>query len=99
MIIINATLDGENTYDITVGEDNVYRVSAFDLPSALDLIANHIESKGCNNLYIEHEMMVVMAECSKYLTAEAYAIAHNLTRCGTNGIYLEIVNVKGCPNG
>lgn len=99
MTIINVALNGESTYIITVGESAKYQVSAFDLLSALDLVANHIESKGIDSLYIEHEMLVVMAECSKWQTAEAYAKAHNLVRCGTNGIYLEVTNVKGCPNG
>ena len=99
MTIINAALKGEKTYDITVGESADYRVSAFDLLSALDLVANHIEVKGARNLYIEHDMLVVMAECSIYQTVEAFAKAHNLVCCGTNRIYLEITNVKGCPNG
>ena len=99
MIIINATLKGENTYEITVSSDTTYRVSAFDLPRALDLVANHIEQNGNKNMYLESDEFEIIASCSRWKTAEAYAKAHNFTRCGDNGIYLEITNVKGCPNG
>ena len=99
MIIINAKLNGENTYDVTVGEASTYRVSAFDLDSAIDLVANHIERHQSKGLYLEHDELCIMAECSRYQTAEAFAKAHNFTRAGTNGIYIEITSVKGCPNG
>ena len=99
MIIINATAKGEHTYDITIGEGSVFRVSAFDMFSALDLVADYIESHELTGLYIDAYSIQLMAECSKYQTAEAYAAACNLTRCGTNGIYMEITSIKGCPNG
>lgn len=99
MIIVNATLKGENTYKITVGESTKYQVSAFDLSSALDLVANHIECHEVTDLYIDAFTLDMMAKCSKYQTADAYAKAHNLVCCGTNGIYLEITSIKGCPNG
>lgn len=95
MIIVNATLNGERIYDITVYENAVFRVSAFDLESAIDIMANYIESKGAKNLYFDGYELAVMVECSKYRTVEAFAEVNNLTRCGTNGIYLEITSVKG----
>lgn len=94
MIIINATLKGEYTYDITVGENNTYRVSAFDMESAIDLVADYIERHGSKALYIDHLALSIMAQCSNYDSAEAFAKAHNLIRCGANGIYLEITNIK-----
>jgi hypothetical protein len=99
MIIVNATLDGENIYDITVGESAIYRVSAFDLNGAIDQMADYLEAHNSKSLYVEADTLAIMAKCSSYRDTEAFAKAHNLTRCGTNGIYLEITNVKGCPNG
>jgi hypothetical protein len=99
MIIINATLEGENTYEITISENSTYQVSAFDLESAIDLVADYIESHHETELFIEGEEFNIIAGCSRYKTVEAYAEAHKFTKCGKNGIYLEITNVKGCPNG
>lgn len=95
MIIVNATLDGENTYDITVGESAIYRVSAFDLNSAIDQMADYLESHNSKSLYVEADTLAIMAECSDFHSIEAFAKAHNLTKCGTNGIYIEITSVKG----
>ena len=99
MTTINATAKGEYTYDIILKGDAMFRVSAFDMLSAIDLMADYIESHELTNLYIDAYTMKVMAECSKYQTAEAYANAFGLIKCGTNGIYIEITNIKGCPNG
>ena len=99
MIIINTAAKGEHTYDITLSKEATYRVSAFNLGSALDLLADYIESHGLTELYVDGFLMKLMAECSKYQTAEAYAAAYDLARCGTNGIYMEITSIKGCPNG
>ena len=99
MIIINATLKGENTYYITVCKNTTYQVSAFDLPRAIDIVADYIESHNETNLYIEGSDIDVWASCSRWKTAIPYAEAHKLTKCGTNGIYLEITSIKGCPNG
>ena len=99
MIIINAKLEGENTYDITVSENSTFRVHAFDLPRAIDLVANHIEQNNEKGLYIDAFELEVMASCSRWKDVDEYAKVHNLTRCGDKGIYIEITNVKGCPNG
>ena len=99
MTIINTTLNGENTYDISLSKDATYRVSAFDLGTAIDIVANYVEEHEVKDLYIDGHTLTIMAECSRYLTAELFAKVHNLTRCGTNGIYLEITSIKGCPNG
>ena len=42
MIVLNATLKGEKTYDITTGNNAVYRVSAYDIDRALDIVADYI---------------------------------------------------------
>ena len=99
MIIINTALNGENTYDISLSKNATYRVSAFDLGTAIDIVANYVEEHEAKDLYIDAYTLKIMAECSQYQTAEAFADVHKLTKCGTNGIYLEITNVKGCPNG
>jgi hypothetical protein len=95
MIIINATAKGENTYEITVGENALFRVSAFDLESAIDIVADYIESHEMSNLYIAQCKLVAMAEHSKYYSADIFARVHGLVRCGTNNIYLEVTSVKG----
>ena len=98
MIIVNAKLDGENTYDITIGDGTIYRASAFILDDAIDRVADYIE-KHNKGLYVDGQALKIMSECSKNESIEAFAKAHNLTCCGANGIYIEITNVKGCPNG
>ena len=98
MIIVNTQLQGESTYDVTIGQHAIYRVSAFDLLTALDRLADYIETHS-SNLYTSENMIKLAAMYSSYKDAEAYAVAHNLVRCGTNGIYLEITSIKGCPNG
>lgn len=99
MIIINAKLDGENTYEITVNGIDTYKVFAFNLESAIDRVADYIEEHKQKDAYLERFTVELMAECSQCQTPEAFAKVHKLTKCGTNGIYLEITNVKGCPNG
>ena len=99
MTIINATLNGEQTYDITISGGEIFRVSAFTLDDAIDRIADHIEQHENTDLYIDEFTLAIIADCSRWKTAEAYAKAHDFTRCGTNGIYLEITSIKGCPNG
>ena len=95
MIIINATAKGENIYYITVGEDAIYRVSAFTLEDALDLVADYIESHNFTNAYLDNLTVRLAGECSKWLTAEAFAKAHDLVCCGKNKIYIPITSVKG----
>ena len=99
MIVINATAKGESIYYITVGDDATYRVSAFSLDDALDLVADYLESHNYTNSYLDNLTIRLAGECSKWLTAEAFAKAHDLVCCGTNKIYIPVTNVKGCPNG
>lgn len=99
MIIINATLKGENTYEVTIGSDAVYRVSAFTLEDAFDRIADHLERHGNTNLYRTKDNVEMLANCSKFHDAEEFATVHKLTKCGINEIYIEVTNVKGCLNG
>ena len=99
MIIVNAKLNDENAYDITISKTAHHRVFANSLDGAIDLVADYLTSIKATDLYYDALELEVMAMCSKYETAEAFAKAHNLIRCGANGIYLEITSVKGYPNG
>lgn len=99
MIIINAKLDGENTYDITVSETNTYRVYAFTLEDAIDRVADHIEAHNESNIGFPADMLELIAKCSGYTDVGEFATRKGLRQYGTNGIYLEITSVKGCPNG
>jgi hypothetical protein len=99
MIIINATLDGENTYDITVSETNTYRVSAFTLEDALDRVADYIEGHNEKGIGFLADTLELIAKLSGYTNVKEFATFKGLKQYGTNGIYLEITNVKGCPNG
>ena len=102
MIIVNATLDGENTYEITVGKDATYRASAFTLEDAIDRVADYLENHTIgtdNKLYFTKDALEYAAKYSGYNDASEFATIHGLKQCGTNGIYLEITSIKGCPNG
>ena len=101
MIIVNAKLDGENTYDITISENSIYRVSAFDADSAIDILADYLEATigAKDRLYLTKDTLECAALHSGYNDVSEFAAKHKLVKCGTNGIYLEITNVKGCPNG
>jgi hypothetical protein len=97
MIVINAKLDGENTYDITVSETAQYRVSAFTLEDAIDRVADYIESHD-DKFCFTKDRLEYAAKYSGY-DVKQFAKIHSLKQCGTNGIYLEITSAKGCPNG
>ena len=99
MIVVNATAKGEHAYEITIGQHAVYKVSAYDVDSAIDILADYLESHKMDGIYITESAVVAMAECSKYYTTEIFARVNHLSRCGANGIYLEITSIKGCPNG
>lgn len=102
MIIVNAKLDGEYTYDITISENNIYRVSAFDADSAIDILADYLEATVIgaeDRLYLTKATVECAALHSGYNDVSEFAAKHKLVKCGTNGIYLEITSVKGCPNG
>ena len=94
MIIINTALKGEITYDITLSGSAKYRVSAYDIPSALDLVADYVYQHEQKDLYLERDTVILLAECSRWQTEDAYAAHHEITRCGANGIYIEITSVK-----
>ena len=99
MIIINAMLDGENTYDITVSETNTYRVSAFTLEDAIDRVADYIEKHNENDIGFPADTLELIAKLSGYTDVGEFAALKKLKQYGTNGIYLEITSIKGCPNG
>lgn len=99
MIIVNSKLDGEYAYDITVGEGAAYRVFAYNVETALNILADRLESDNRINAYLDNTTVELAAKCSKWLTAEAFAKAHNLVCCGTNHIYIPVISIKGCPNG
>ena len=90
MIIVNAKLNGENTYDITVGESNTYRVFAYNVETALDILADNGKCDHFDNLTVE-----LMAQHSDYESVDAFAKAHSLVCCGSNKIYIPITHIKG----
>ena len=103
MTIINEANYGETTYIVSLATGlawvEQYQVAAYHEAEAVDLVADYIEEHGYKGLYFEHMELEVMAKCSQWQTADAFAEAHNLTCCGNHGIYLEITNIEGCPNG
>ena len=95
MIIVNATLKGENTYDITMGNGIIYRVSAYDNDRALDVVADYIEQHTFEKYgYLSNGMFRVMAECNGHEDVREYAKLMHFVECGTNRIYIEVVNIK-----
>jgi hypothetical protein len=100
MIIVNATLKGEHTYEITVGEAEVYRVSAFDVDTAVNLVADYIEQHTFENYgYFGKSLFRQMAYLEHFNDVREYAKRKGFTECGTNNIYINITSIKGCPNG
>ena len=97
MIIINAKLDGEHTYDVTISENNIYRVSAFDAESAIDILADYLEATVMgaeNRLYLTKDTLEYAMLYSGYNDMTEFVAKHKLVQCGTNNIYTEIVNIK-----
>ena len=93
MIIINAALKGENTYEITTG-DAVYRVSAYDMFRALDVLGDYLEKYTAENYgYFSNSMFRVMAEYNGYANVAEYAIRRHFVECGTNKIYVEVTKI------
>ena len=95
MIIVNAKLDGEYTYDITVGTNSIYRVFAYDAETALNVLADYMESHKHTNSYLDNETAKLISKCSGYWTVEEFEVANKLTRCGTHNIYIPITSIKG----
>ena len=95
MIIVNAKLDGEYTYDITVGTDSIYRVFAYDAETALNVLADYMESHKHTDSYLDNETAELTSKCSGYLTVEEFDAANKLTCCGTHKIYIPSTSIKG----
>ena len=95
MIILNTALKGENTYDITMAHGMVYRVSAYDIDRALDVVADYIEQHTFEKYgYLSNSMFRVMAECNGHEDVREYAKLMHLVECGTNRIYIEVANIR-----
>ena len=95
MIIINATLKGENTYNVTTGNGMTYRVSAYDIDRALDLVADYIEQHSDENCgYFSNSMFRVIAQLNHYEDVREYAKAMHFVECGTNHIYIELSKIE-----
>ena len=98
MTIINEANYGEKTYIVSISTGlawvEQYRVAAYHEADAVDLVADYIEEHGYEGLYYDHCELELMAKCSKWQTAEAFAEANNLTCCGNHGIYIELANIE-----
>ena len=93
MIIVNEATCGAKTYIVSIGT-NPFKVTAYDEQSAINLVADYIENHKWTNLYYGNFELKVMAECSKWKTADVFAEAHNLTCCGNHKIYIELLNIE-----
>lgn len=98
MIIINEATHGEKTYIASVGTGlawtEQFKVAAYHETDAVDLVADYIETQRYINLFYDHAELEVIASCTEYKTAEAFAEAHNLACCGNHGIYIELLNIE-----
>ena len=95
MVIINAALKGENTYDITTGDSSVYRVSAYDIDRALDIVGDYIEQHTAEKCgYFTGSMFRVIAEYHGYANVREYAKHARFIECGSNKIYIELKNIQ-----
>ena len=98
MTIINQATHGEKTYVVSLHTGIPYldqfRVAAYNETEAADLVADFLESKGFKGLYYLYDEVEIMALCAKYVDANEYAEAHNLTCCGNHGIYVGLADVQ-----
>ena len=98
MTIINEANYGEKTYIVSLATGlawiEQYKVAAYHETEAVDLVADYIEEHNYNGIYYDYLELEMMAKCSEWKTAEAFAEANNLTCCGNHGIYIEISNIE-----
>lgn len=98
MIIINQATCGEKTYIVSIGTGFVwskqYQVAAYNETEAVDCVADHLENHQYKSLYYDSLELELIAKCSEYKSAEAFAEAHNLTCCGNHGIYIELIGIE-----
>lgn len=98
MTIVNQAACGEKTYIISIGTGLVwatlFKVAAYHETQAVDLVADYLEEHGYTGLYYDHLELEVIAKCSEYKSAEAFAEANSLTCCGNHGIYIELLNIE-----
>lgn len=90
MILVNTKLNGENAYDITVDESVTYRVFAYNVETALDILADNSRCEHFDYMTVE-----LMAQHSDYGSVDAFAKAHNLVCCGKYKSYIPITHIKG----
>lgn len=98
MIVVNKSADDTKTYIASVGTSliwsNLFIVAAKSEVEAVNIVADYLEVHKDTNLYYDHAEFETLASCSKYKTAENFAEAHNLTRCGSHGVYIELLNIE-----
>lgn len=98
MTIINQATYGEKTYMVSIGTSlvwaSLFKVAAYDEQSAVDLVADYLKDHECTGLYFDHLELEVIASCTKYKTAEAFAEANNFVCCGNHGIYISLLNIE-----
>lgn len=98
MVIINKETEGSKPYEIILGTGTEHTADfiayASNQKEALDIVADYLVERNRTNLYHCHDEIEIMASCSRWKTAEAFAIDNNLTRCGSHGIYVEHINKK-----
>ena len=111
MIILNSRKRGMRKYTVTIGNGTdcpcLFTAYAPNEWNAVNLVADHLVSENATNIYYEFAELVAISGCTPKYKHEAnvkkrvkeFADDNSLTECGTNGIYLEITSVKGCPNG
>ena len=98
MIIINCAGYGEKTYVISIGTGTTwvekFQVAAHNETEAKNIVADYLESNKLEGLYCTRQLVEAMASGHKFICADDFAECNNFTRCGNNGIYIEIVGIE-----
>ena len=94
--IIGSDTYGEKLFKIYLGTGTAwleeFYVYAYSANKAVDLLADYLEESDYDGLWADYYALA--DECEVGQTVDEYAEAHNLTCCGSHGIYLEIVRIE-----
>lgn len=95
IIEIGANHHGERYYHIFIGTGTAwlqeFHVYAYGIPEAVDLVADYCEEH-LPGLCADHYELFDLCDVGE--TVDEYAEAHNLTCCGNNGVYIDLVRVE-----
>lgn len=95
--IIIPSRNGKRNYQVLLdtglpSHPQEFRVIARSAVMALDLVGDYCEKHGLRNLCATYEELIPL--CAEGQTVDEYAEMQRLTKCGINGVYVFLNQIK-----